>query len=103
MNPLEARVERLQEQLDPEPRELITVILLQLIPVPEGAVIRPGCYRIGRFGIATFWGGTARERKRELKRLRTSGEYDKDPFAWTPPISGGETKAIGEGEPPEDA
>jgi hypothetical protein len=95
-NGLEARVERLTEQLHPEPAELIAVILLQITPVPEDAVVRPGCYRVGKYGIATFMGGTEKERQREVKRLRRSGTYDTDPFAWTPPISGedGERKAI---------
>jgi hypothetical protein len=72
VNPLEFRAERLRQQLRPEPPGLLTVILAQFSPVPEDAVLPAGFYRVGRFGIATFLGGTPKEQQRELKT--TPGE-----------------------------
>lgn len=105
---LEARIERLQEQVRPEPAELVTVVLLHITPVEESAVLRDGFHRVGKYGVATFLGGTEKERQRALKRLRQSGTYDVDPYAWTPSaITEGEVKAISgtmENEaPPDDA
>ena len=96
-NGLESRIERLTEQLRPEPGELVAVVLRQFTPIPEDAILCDGFYRVGQFGIATFLGGTPKEKKLELRRLRASGEYDKDPCGQRA-ISEDEVKAINEGE-----
>jgi|WetSurMetagenome_2_1015567.scaffolds.fasta_scaffold06376_5 hypothetical protein len=98
-NGLQARVERLTEQLHPEPAELLTVVLLQFTPVEEGARLHDGFHRVGKYGIAAFMGGTEKERRKEVKRLRDSGAYDADPF--TRAINDGdqgEHQAVSEGE-----
>jgi|PlaIllAssembly_1097288.scaffolds.fasta_scaffold460541_2 hypothetical protein len=104
MNPLEARAERVMDEVSPQPPTMITVVLLRCSLIDGREATRSPFY-IGRFASVHFLGGTERTRWKKAKPLRRSGVYDVDPFAWTPPISwhGGEQKAISEessvGEP----
>lgn len=107
---LAERLERLQEQMQPGPGELQAIVLATLNLLYTEASDRerdtacdPGIqeyHAIGTHRIVFLTGGSPKERKAELRRLRQSGVYDVDPFKWTPPISGDdeERKAIGEGE-----
>ncbi len=75
MNGLKNRVERLQEQLNPTQPEMLCIVMRSILPVQADA-IQPPHYYVGRYGAALFMGGTEKERRREARRLRKSGEYD---------------------------
>ncbi len=73
---LKDQVERLTERVNPEPPEMLTVVLRRFAPIEDPEAIQPPQYCVGRYGVAMFLGGTPRQRWREVRRLRKSGEYD---------------------------
>ncbi len=89
-NGLKNRLERLSETLNPTPPVMLTVVLRRFAPIEDPEAIQPPQYCVGRYGVAMFLGGTPRQRWREVRRLRRSGEYD------TPLVNS--QPAIGEGE-----
>jgi len=91
-NGLETRIERLMEAVNPEPPMLKIVVLIYYGGVDPEAVKPPQHY-IGKFATAVFLGGTEREQRKALRRIRASGEYDQLP-AFVPPALTGQAKAI---------
>ncbi len=102
MNGLKGRIERIQEQLNPTPPEMLCVVLRRVSPVQDPGAVQPPWYVVGKYATAAFMGGTPRERWREVKRLRKSGEYDIPLGCSRPAIAEGEetTEALpaGRGE-----
>ena len=92
---LAGRIERLQEQLCTEPLGLLTVILLQAAPLEKDTALREGFHRLGRYATCFFLGGTAQEQQRELKLLKKSGKYDRDPYGPRPICDGSERERTG--------
>jgi hypothetical protein len=86
---LEERIENLTERLVPEPPGMLAIVMFALNVQAHGetdaAATSLECHTVGRHAVAFLVGGSEKERRTELKRLRASGEYDRDPFAWTPP------------------
>ncbi len=99
---LKDQVERLTERLNPTPPEMLTVVLRRVCPVEDPGAVQPPWYVVGKYATAAFMGGTPRERWREVKRLRKSGEYDIPLGASQPAIGegGATTEALpaGRGE-----
>lgn len=93
---LEGRVERLMEALDPQPAQMIAVVIVRFGGSVDPAALRDGEHAIGKYATACLLGGSARERRRELKRLRESGAYDRDPWGQRA-ISGDEVKSVSGG------
>ncbi len=76
MNGLKGRIERIQEQLNPTPPEMLCVIIRRFDSGEGPEAVKPPRYSVGKFATCCFLGGKAKERLAMLKRLRASGEYD---------------------------
>ncbi len=87
------QLERLTEELHPEPPELISIVMLRFIPIEHPEDVRLPLHYVGRFAVCTFIGGTEKEQRRELKRLRESGLYNRLQECARPAIAEGEETA----------
>ncbi len=83
----EDRLERIEERIDPP--TMLCVVLRRVAPIEDPGAIHPDHYYVGRYGVALFLGGSEEERRREVRRLRKSGEFD-TPLGYS-------QSAIGEG------
>ena len=78
-NGLKTRIARITKTLAPDPPQMVTVIVRRFGGIADPTTITPPMYYLGKYAIVQFLGGTATERRRELKRLRASKRYDRLP------------------------
>ncbi len=87
MNPLEARVDRISEQLNPQPAEMVSVILVHYSEIEDREAITPPNYYVGRYATVTFLGGTEGQRREAVRRMRRSGWFDRAPTFVQPALT----------------
>jgi hypothetical protein len=77
---LRQRMDRLEDRLNPNPENLLTILVTQFTPITDPKSIKAPRHYVSPHFVAIFLGGTEAQRRKELKRLRRDPKYQRDPL-----------------------
>jgi hypothetical protein len=88
-NGLKNRIDRIQDTLTPQPPPRMIVFIVQRPTPIENPAGKRTMHVIGKYAECVLVGGTPREQRQALRRLRATGEYDRPPTYARPAIGEG--------------